>query len=205
MLITTFVSQVDINLPRQKRSCRAITDYSNFFTDNAEDVQEEDFNRPQHIQNSNKNSVKTKDHYSIIDSLISNPWVLLKKIVDHPYLIKYPTELEDYNHLVNSSGKMLVLDAMLTKLKATGHKILLFSTFTKMLDVLEDALNYKDYKYRRLDGSLSLDDRDQVIKEFNNDPKIFIFLLSTRAGGVGLNLIGADTVIFYDSDWVNNF
>lgn len=182
-------------MPREARSCRKIKNYSyEFNVDNYVDVHKE-------AELSKKKNV---DHYSIINSLITNAWVLLKKIVDHPYLIQHPIDSDEeyYKDLLSGSGKMLVLDTMLSKLKRLNHKILLFSTFTTMLDIIEDLLNYKGYKYRRLDGSVSLNDRDVAMKEFNEDSDIFVFLLSTRAGGVGLNLTGADTVIFYDRDWV---
>lgn len=104
--------------------------------------------------------------------------------------------------LVTSSGKLLVLDAMLARLKKQGHKVLLFSTMTMILDVIEDYLSLRDFKYVRLDGSTKLSVRKENIQNFNTNPEIFLFLISTRAGGVGLNLIGADTVIIYDSDWV---
>lgn len=74
-----------------------------------------------------------------------------------------------------------------------------------MLDIIEEYLLYTDYSYRRLDGTTALQQRADAIDEFNNDPDIFVFLLSTRAGGLGLNLVGADTVIFYDRDWVCSY
>lgn len=80
--------------------------------------------------------------------------------------------------------------------------MLIYSTFVVLLDVLEEYLEISKYQYRRLDGNTSLEDRDIAITEFNNDANIFVFLLSTRAGGLGINLTGADTVIFYDRDWV---
>lgn len=131
---------------------------------------------------------------------------LYKKIVNHPYLIHCPLGPEGLpkidEELVTSSGKLLVLDAMLTRLKQQGHKVLLFSTMTMILDVIEDYLSLRDFKYVRLDGSTKLSVRKENIQNFNTNPEIFLFLISTRAGGVGLNLIGADTVIIYDSDWV---
>jgi hypothetical protein len=81
-------------------------------------------------------------------------------------------------------------------------QILLFSTFTSLLDLLEDYLLMRDYKYVRLDGSTKVEDRQERIKAFNTDTSLFIFLISTRAGGLGINLTSADTVIIYDSDWV---
>ncbi|CAL7945158.1 unnamed protein product [Xylocopa violacea] len=131
--------------------------------------------------------------------------ILYKKIVNHPYLVHCPLG-PDYlpkidEELIKTSGKLLVVDAMLAKLKERGHKVLLFSTMTKILNIIEDYLSLRNYKYVRLDGQTSLSDRKENIKQFNTDPEIFLFLISTRAGGVGLNLAGADTVIIYDSDW----
>jgi len=133
--------------------------------------------------------------------------VLYKKIVNHPYLIHCPRDSVGLpridNDLIRDSGKLLVLDAMLAKLNAQGHKVLLFSTMTKILDVLEDYLMLRDYKYVRLDGLTKIEQRKEDIQAFNNKPEIFLFLVSARAGGVGLNLASADTVIIYDSNWVS--
>lgn len=104
--------------------------------------------------------------------------------------------------IIKSSGKFLVMDAMLSKLKSRGHKVLLFSTMTTILDVIEDYLSLRDYKYVRLDGISKLEERSTNINKFNTDPELFLFLISTKAGGTGLNLAAADTVIIYDSDWV---
>ncbi|XP_076661039.1 lymphocyte-specific helicase [Halictus rubicundus] len=130
---------------------------------------------------------------------------MYKKIVNHPFLVHCPLDpsglpLIDEN-LIKSSGKLLVLDAMLAKLKSQGHKVLLFSTMTTILDKIEDYLLLRSYEYVRLDGLVKLEERKRNIESFNSDPNVFLFLLSTRAGGVGLNLTAADTVIIYDSDW----
>ena len=98
-------------------------------------------------------------------------------------------------------GKLQVLAGLLQKLQAGGHRALIFTQMTKMLDVLEAFLNYHGYVYMRLDGSTKVEQRQCLMERFNNDKKYFIFILSTRSGGVGINLTGADTVIFYDSDW----
>ncbi|KAK0183283.1 hypothetical protein PV327_001338 [Microctonus hyperodae] len=130
---------------------------------------------------------------------------MYRLIVNHPYLIHCPLDdsgLPSINeNLINTSGKLLVLDAMLKKLHSRGHKVLLFSTMTMVLDIICDYLNFRPWKYHRLDGKTKISDRQTFIAEFNSDPNIFMFLISTRAGGVGLNLAAADTVIIYDSDW----
>ncbi len=79
--------------------------------------------------------------------------------------------------------------------------MLIFTQMTRMLDILEAFLNYHGYVYMRLDGSTKVEMRQALMERFNNNPKYFCFILSTRSGGVGINLTGADTVIFYDSDW----
>lgn len=131
---------------------------------------------------------------------------MYKRIVNHPYLIHCPLDSTGLpkidEDLIRSSGKLLVLDAMLPKLKAQGHKVLLFSTMTMILDMIENYLSLRDYNYVRLDGKIDIAARKESIDSFNNDSDIFIFLISTRAGGIGLNLASADTVIIYDSDWV---
>ena len=98
-------------------------------------------------------------------------------------------------------GKLQRLDMLLRELKNGGHRCLLFTQMSKMLDVMEHFLNLYGYTYLRLDGSTKPEDRQKMMDRFNGDPRFFVFILSTRAGGVGINLTGADTVIFYDSDW----
>lgn len=110
-----------------------------------------------------------------------------------------PFELGD--HLVQASGKLSVLDTLLPYLKRKGHRILLFSQMTRVLDIIQDYLFLRGYAYERLDGSVRGEERFLAVKNFNDDPETFVFLLSTRAGGVGLNLTSADTVIFFDSDF----
>src|SRR3954447_18373501 len=103
--------------------------------------------------------------------------------------------------LVMDSGKLSRLDKLLEELKTGGHRVLLYFQMTRMIDLMEEYLTYRNYKYCRLDGSTKLEDRRDTVSDFQSDPSIFVFLLSTRAGGLGINLTSADTVIFYDSDW----
>lgn len=102
---------------------------------------------------------------------------------------------------VTDSGKLAKLDELLFKLKEQGHRVLLYFQMTRMIDLMEEYLTYRNYKFCRLDGSTKLEDRRDTVHDFQTRPEIFIFLLSTRAGGLGINLTTADTVIFYDSDW----
>ncbi|XP_033733127.1 lymphoid-specific helicase-like [Pecten maximus] len=130
----------------------------------------------------------------------------LRKCCNHPYLLEYPLDPDTGNFkvdedIVKKSGKMLLLDRMLKELKSRDHKVLIFSQFTTMLDVIEDYCYFRSYKFCRLDGSCNVESRQESMAAFNSDPEIFLFLLSTRAGGLGINLVSADTVIIYDSDW----
>ncbi|KAI9729984.1 MAG: putative DNA helicase ino80 [Cirrosporium novae-zelandiae] len=102
---------------------------------------------------------------------------------------------------VTDSGKLAKLDDLLRELKNNNHRVLLYFQMTRMIDLMEEYLTYRNYKYLRLDGSTKLEDRRDTVHDFQTRPEIFIFLLSTRAGGLGINLTSADTVIFYDSDW----
>ncbi|KAF4555426.1 Chromatin-remodeling ATPase INO80 [Elsinoe fawcettii] len=102
---------------------------------------------------------------------------------------------------VSDCGKLAKLDELLRRLKPEGHRVLLYFQMTRMIDLMEEYLTYRNYKYCRLDGSTKLEDRRDTVAAFQSNPEIFVFLLSTRAGGLGINLTSADTVIFYDSDW----
>uniref|UniRef100_A0A669CGJ5 Chromodomain helicase DNA binding protein 1-like n=1 Tax=Oreochromis niloticus TaxID=8128 RepID=A0A669CGJ5_ORENI len=126
----------------------------------------------------------------------------LRKCVDHPYLFDgvEPEPFEMGEHLIEASGKLCLLDSMLTFLHKGGHRILLFSQMTRMLDILQDYMEYRGYSYERLDGSVRGEERNLAVKNFSSKD-VFVFLLSTKAGGVGMNLTAADTVIFVDSDF----
>ena len=110
-------------------------------------------------------------------------------------------EAPSMSRFVTNSGKLARLDALLKELKANDHRVLLYFQMTRMMDLMEEYLTYRNYKYCRLDGSTKLEDRRDTVADFQSDNTIFVFLLSTRAGGLGINLTAADTVIFYDSDW----
>jgi chromatin-remodeling ATPase INO80 len=110
-------------------------------------------------------------------------------------------QVPSMRRFVSDSGKLAALDTLLKELKANGHRVLLYFQMTRMIDLMEEYLTYRNYKYCRLDGSTKLEDRRDTVSDFQSNSSIFIFLLSTRAGGLGINLTSADTVIFYDSDW----
>uniref|UniRef100_UPI00358F8B5C lymphoid-specific helicase isoform X2 n=1 Tax=Myxine glutinosa TaxID=7769 RepID=UPI00358F8B5C len=141
---------------------------------------------------------------SQINVKLANIFMMLRKCCNHAYLIKYPLnghgQFKVDEALVRSSGKLLLLDRMLPELKRRGHKILIFSQMTKMLDILHDFFYLRGFRYSRLDGSMTYTEREENMAIFNSDPEVFIFMLSTRAGGLGINLTAADTVIIYDSD-----
>lgn len=107
----------------------------------------------------------------------------------------------DKEKMITDSDKMVALDRLLAKLKREGHRVLVYSQMTRMIDILEDFMVYRRHKYIRLDGSSRISERRDMVDDFQTKSDIFVFLLSTRAGGLGINLTAADTVIFYDSDW----
>ena len=112
-----------------------------------------------------------------------------------------PPELA-LKYITYASGKMVVLDKLLPKLRAQGHRVLLFSQMVNMLNIIQDYLTMKGYPFERIDGGVKISDRQAAIDRFSAPGSDrFIFLICTRAGGVGINLTAADTVIIYDSDW----
>ncbi|XP_062858435.1 chromatin-remodeling ATPase INO80 [Trichomycterus rosablanca] len=109
--------------------------------------------------------------------------------------------IPDKESLITESGKLHTLDLLLTRLKTQGHRVLIYSQMTRMIDLLEEYMVYRKHTYMRLDGSSKISERRDMVADFQSRTDIFVFLLSTRAGGLGINLTAADTVIFYDSDW----
>ncbi|CAL1532750.1 unnamed protein product, partial [Lymnaea stagnalis] len=178
-----------------------------------EDLEREEMELESWVYSMNDNfSSTTKDKVikqktSQTSIKLRNIMMQLRKVCNHPYLLEHPLDpktgdLAITESLVKESGKMLILDRMLKELKKRGHKVLIFSQMTRMLDLIEDFCYLRGYDFCRLDGSTLLDDRKDGMTAFNDAScKKFLFLLSTRAGGLGINLIGADTVILYDSDW----
>ncbi|KAK5964448.1 Chromodomain helicase DNA binding protein 1 like [Trichostrongylus colubriformis] len=163
-----------------------------------------------------------KDYDSLLTTTSNNTQSLiniqmqLRKCVSHPYLFKgvEPEPFEEGEHIVEASGKLQVLDRLLRYLKERKHRCLIFSQFVIVLDIVQDFMNLRGYNYERLDGSVRAEERFEAINEFQNaaknnrkrgrrakDDGPWCFLLTTRSGGVGLNLTGADTVIFLDADW----
>ncbi|GJM86482.1 hypothetical protein PR202_ga02346 [Eleusine coracana subsp. coracana] len=118
-----------------------------------------------------------------------------------PAIVRRQVYFPDRRLIQFDCGKLQELAILLRRLKSEGHRALIFTQMTKMLDVLEEFINLYGYTYLRLDGSTPPEERQTLMQRFNTNPKFFLFILSTRSGGVGINLVGADTVIFYDSDW----
>ena len=124
---------------------------------------------------------------------------------NHPYLFEGAEPGPPYftgEHLMENAGKMVLMDKLLPRLKDRDSRVLIFSQMTRMLDILEDYMQYRGYEYCRIDGNTNGVDRESAIDVYNApDSRKFVFLLSTRAGGLGINLATADVVIIYDSDW----
>lgn len=145
---------------------------------------------------------------------LNNIQLQLRMCCNHPFLIKgvedreldelgsKPSQADVMNKVVQCSGKMVLVSKLLPKLKKEGHKVLIFSQFLKQLDMLERYCEFNGFGYERLDGSTGGSMRQSAIDRFSRPgSKSTVFLLSTKAGGVGINLIAADTVIIFDSDW----
>ncbi|KAG6007422.1 hypothetical protein E4U21_006011 [Claviceps maximensis] len=162
-------------------------------------------------------NILTRNYSALCDATgghknsLLNVMMELKKISNHPYMFPGAEERvlagsarreDQIKGLITSSGKMMLLDQLLSKLKRDGHRVLIFSQMVKMLDILGDYLSLRGYKFQRLDGTIAAGPRRMAINHFNADESDdFCFLLSTRAGGLGINLMTADTVVIFDSDW----
>lgn len=135
---------------------------------------------------------------------LSNPAVQLRKCVNHPYLFfqDHASHIVDSPELWRASGKFDMLDSIVTKCLSTGHRILIFNQMTKVVDLQERLLHYRGIPFCRLDGTTNTDERKKIVNDFNSEgSEVNVFLLTTRAGGLGVNLQTADTVIIFDSDW----
>ncbi|XP_039995506.1 lymphoid-specific helicase isoform X2 [Xiphias gladius] len=192
---------------RPKRRSRKVVDYNEAVGDTPYDLEKYLERVRKEVEQS---SPPVLDVQSPLDAQINlklqNILMLLKRCCNHPYLVEYPLdpatqEFKIDEQLVQSSGKFLILDRLLPALKKRGHKVLIFSQMTSILDILMDYCYLRGFQYSRLDGSMSYSDRDENMTKFSTDPEVFLFLLSTRAGGLGINLTAADTVIIFDSDW----
>uniref|UniRef100_A0A8D3C7A8 Proliferation-associated SNF2-like protein n=1 Tax=Scophthalmus maximus TaxID=52904 RepID=A0A8D3C7A8_SCOMX len=187
---------------RPKRRTRKVVSYKETDGDSPYDLEK-------YLEMVSKDSTSVLDVQSPLNAQINlklqNILMLLKRCCNHPYLVEYPLDpaTQEFmidEQLVLSSGKFLILDRLLPALKKREHKVLIFSQMTSILDLLMDYCYLRGFQYSRLDGSMSYSDRDENVS-FSKDPEVFLFLLSTRAGGLGINLTAADTVIIFDSDW----
>lgn len=129
----------------------------------------------------------------------------LRKCCNHPYLFEGAEPGPPYTtdeHIITNAGKMVMLDRLLVRLKKAGSRVLIFSQMSRLLDILEDYCVFRDFKYCRIDGGTAHEDRIAAIDDYNKpDSEKFVFLLTTRAGGLGINLTSADIVVLFDSDW----
>lgn len=129
----------------------------------------------------------------------------LRKCCNHPYLFDGAEPGPPYTldeHIIQNAGKMVMLDKLLGRMKVQGSRVLIFSQMSRLLDILEDYCFFREFKYCRIDGSTAHEDRIAAIDDYNKpDSEKFIFLLTTRAGGLGINLTSADIVVLFDSDW----
>lgn len=150
-------------------------------------------------------SEKKSAHQALMNTIMQ-----LRKICNHPFMFEHIEDAFSQNtayhemgpDLYRAAGKFELLDRILPKLRMSKHRVLMFCQMTKLMDIMEDYLKWRDLKYLRLDGTTKSEDRGALLKLFNEpESEYFIFLLSTRAGGLGLNLQTADTVIIFDSDW----
>ncbi|KAH6856250.1 SNF2 family N-terminal domain-containing protein [Chaetomium sp. MPI-CAGE-AT-0009] len=160
-------------------------------------LDEEEFERAQTLELAKR---------EIANKKLGNPLLQLRLVCNSPHNFYNPwasgADLPIDESIVTASGKMLLLDRLLPALFKRGHKVLIFSQFKTQLDIIEDyCTELRKWPVCRIDGGVAQDDRRAEIQQFNTDPKLRIFLLSTRAGGQGINLASADTVILFDSDW----
>ncbi|KAI9472879.1 SNF2 family N-terminal domain-containing protein [Zychaea mexicana] len=153
------------------------------------------FGKPQYVSMSMRSEAV---ELSTVTRKSNGQGIMTVPVSGHGYSMMKVPAMRD---LILDSGKLATLDRLLEKLKLEGHRCLVYFQMTRMIDLFEEYISYKQYKYLRLDGSSKISDRRDMVSDWQTRPEIFIFLLSTRAGGLGINLTAADTVIFYDSDW----
>ncbi len=165
--------------------------------DAAADISAEEFERQKTLEMAKK-EIGTKK--------LGNPIMQLRLVCNSPHNFYNPWASDEHmpvdESIVTASGKMLLLDRLLPALFQRGHKVLIFSQFKTQLDIIQDyCRELRRWKVCRIDGSVAQDDRREQIEQFNKNGSVKLFLLSTRAGGQGINLAAADTVILFDSDW----
>ncbi|KAF7986864.1 hypothetical protein HWV62_12596 [Athelia sp. TMB] len=211
---------VDINAPRKTRNAGAAKKGKKYDVDGDDDEYFEQLERGEEEKprkgSDNLDQLGTDHQYKstlkqVNNMKLQNTVMQLRKVCSHPFLFDWPVDPKTMQpvlneDLVNASGKMMVLDRLLDELFRRKHKVLLFSQFTTMLDIIQDwAIEYKGWKLCRIDGSTPPLERREQMNQFqtagDSPDAPILFLLSTRAGGLGITLTAADTVIFYDQDW----
>ncbi|VDQ05837.1 unnamed protein product [Trichobilharzia regenti] len=145
------------------------------------------------------NSLEYQKSADRLPPLSPQIWLMPSKL--HQLVMSCRIQFPDPRLIQYDCGKLQRLSGMLRELKSGNHRVLIFTQMARMLDILEQFLAYHGHRYLRLDGTTKVEQRQVLMERFNQDPQIFVFILSTRSGGLGINLTGADTVIFYDSDW----
>ncbi|PRT55366.1 Lymphocyte-specific helicase [Wickerhamiella sorbophila] len=186
--------------PRKKRRI----DYKELESDVEfdEESESESESEPEESLDTTTHQMVKLAHQELRGKRFSNMIMQLRLACNSPFLFYFPwTEGPVDERIQSFSGKMIVLDALVTRLKSQNHKVLIFSQFTKMLNLIELWAGMKNYRYLRIDGSTSQVERQEMIEEFTPTSDVDLFLLSTRSGGQGINLTAADTVILFDSDW----
>ena len=191
-------SPMELTRRHQKWKSSLNSSYSNVFPSS---VQESEYERKNLAVNSSINNVMLNkvqalthrtDRVSLLDETMH---------IHGNSLSELPNPGYDLALAMADSGKLAALDKLLYEKKASGSRVLIFAQMTTMLDLLETYLRARQHKFVRLDGSTKVSDRAAVVSGFQSDDSIFVFMLSTRAGGLGINLTAADTVIFFESDW----
>lgn len=153
---------------------------------------------------SSLNPMSLNDELELIKKKVPVPEYPKSNMLPEPVnkFIDYSNiRMPSMNRFITESGKLSMLDKLLDNLKNNDHRVLIYFQMTKMMDLMEEYLTFRQHNYIRLDGSSKLEDRRDLVHDWQTKPEIFVFLLSTRAGGLGINLTAADTVVFYDSDW----
>lgn len=178
---------------------QAVSSYKDRIKNNSHVLEQFGFVTPKVVMNVDRKTIQQQPNnmqMQLIQSATS-----VENDIFHPIESRLSIAFPDKRLLQYDCGKLQKLDQLLRTLAAGGHRALIFTQMTRVLDVLETFLNMHGYRYLRLDGATKVEQRQIMTEHFNNDKRIMCFILSTRSGGLGINLTGADTVIFYDSDW----
>ncbi|CAO3640242.1 unnamed protein product [Mucor fragilis] len=180
----------------------AVSSYKDRINNNAHILEQFGFVTPKVVMNVDRRTVQPwlQEPGSMQMQLLRSA-TSVENDIFHPIESRLSIAFPDKRLLQYDCGKLQKLDQLLRTLAAGGHRALIFTQMTRVLDVLEAFLNMHGYRYLRLDGATKVEQRQVMTEHFNNDKRIMCFILSTRSGGLGINLTGADTVIFYDSDW----